>query len=53
MLFGHGDDFYNSQNEVKINSVLMFGMVPIWKTSEHLNSQFDKQPHYPEPMQLR
>ena len=50
MLFGHGDDFYNSQNEVKIN----FGS-NVWhganldKLKEHLNEQFSKLTRYPEP----
>jgi len=48
MLFGHGDDFYNSQNEVKINF-----SSNVWhganKLKEHLNEQFSKLTRYPEP----
>lgn len=50
MLFGHGDDFYNSQNEVKINfSSNVWHGANLEKLQEHLNSQFDKLTRYPEP----
>lgn len=50
MLFGHGDDFYNAANEVKINfsSNVWHGadLVPL---REHLNARFDSVTRYPEP----
>ena len=50
MLFGHGDDFYNSQNEVKINfSSNVWHGANLEKLKDHLNEQFDKQTRYPEP----
>lgn len=50
MLFGHGDDFYNSQNEVKINfSSNVWHGANLEKLQEHLTSQFDKLTRYPEP----
>lgn len=50
MLFGHGDDFYNSQNEVKINfSSNVWHGANLEKLKEHLYSQFDKLTRYPEP----
>lgn len=50
MLFGHGDDFYNSQNEVKINfSSNVWHGANLDKLKEHLNEQFDKLTRYPEP----
>lgn len=50
MLFGHGDDFYNSQNEVKINfSSNVWHGANLEKLQEHLNEQFDKLTRYPEP----
>lgn len=50
MLFGHGDDFYNSQNEVKINfSSNVWHGANLDKLKDHLNEQFDKLTHYPEP----
>lgn len=50
MLFGHGDDFYNSPNEVKINfSSNVWHGANLDKLKEHLYSQFDKLTRYPEP----
>lgn len=50
MLFGHGDDFYNSQNEVKINfSSNVWHGANLEKLIVHLNTQFDKMTRYPEP----
>lgn len=50
MLFGHGDDFYNSQNEVKINfSSNVWHGANLEKLKDHLNEQFDKLTRYPEP----
>lgn len=50
MLFGHGDDFYNSQNEVKINfSSNVWHGANLEKLQEHLILQFDKLTRYPEP----
>ena len=50
MLFGHGDDFYNSQNEVKINfSSNVWHGANLEKLLEHLTNQFDKLTRYPEP----
>lgn len=50
MLFGHGDDFYNSQNQVKINfSSNVWHGANLEKLKEHLNEQFDKLTRYPEP----
>ena len=50
MLFGHGDDFYNSQNEIKMNfSSNVWHGVNLEKLQEHLNEQFEKLTRYPEP----
>lgn len=50
MLFGHGDDFYNSQNEVKINfSSNVWHGANLNLLKEHLNNQFDSITRYPEP----
>lgn len=50
MLFGHGDDFYNSQSEVKINfSSNVWHGANLEKLKEHLGDQFDKLTRYPEP----
>lgn len=50
MLFGHGDDFYNSQNEVKINfSSNVWHGANLDKLQVHLNEQFNKLTRYPEP----
>lgn len=50
MLFGHGDDFYNAQNEVNINfSSNVWHGAKLEKLKEHLNDQFDKLTYYPEP----
>lgn len=50
MLFGHGDDFYNSQNEVKINfSSNVWHGANLELLKEHLNKQFDALTRYPEP----
>ena len=50
MLFGHGDDFYNSQNEVKINfSSNVWHGANLDKLQVHLTEQFSKLTRYPEP----
>ncbi|MCD8137149.1 MAG: aminotransferase class I/II-fold pyridoxal phosphate-dependent enzyme [Parabacteroides gordonii] len=50
MLFGHGDDFYNSQNEVKINfSSNVWHGANLEKLQVHLNEQFNKLTRYLEP----
>ena len=50
MLFGHGDDFYNFQQEVKINfSSNVWHGANLEKLTEHLRAQFDKLSHYPDP----
>lgn len=50
MLFGHGDDFYNSKNEVKINfSSNVWHGANLDKLKEHLMTQFDSLTRYPEP----
>ena len=50
MLLGHGDDFYNSTNEVKINySSNVWHGANLEKLEEHLNTQFEKLTRYPEP----
>lgn len=50
MLFGHGDDFYNFQQEVKINfSSNVWRGANLEKLVEHLNTQFDKITRYPDP----
>ncbi|MEG1748174.1 MAG: aminotransferase class I/II-fold pyridoxal phosphate-dependent enzyme [Tannerellaceae bacterium] len=50
MLFGHGDDFYNSQNEVKSNfSSNVWHGAHIEQLKEHLFTQFGKTSCYPEP----
>ncbi|MDR1918232.1 MAG: histidinol-phosphate aminotransferase family protein [Tannerellaceae bacterium] len=50
MLFGHGDDFYNSQQEVKINfSSNVWHGANLEKLTEHLYTQFDKLTRYPDP----
>ena len=48
MLFGHGDDFYNSQNEVNFSSNVWHG-ANLDKLTEHLNEQFSKLTRYPQP----
>ena len=50
MLFGHGDDHYNSQKEVKINfSSNVWHGVDLRTLREHLNEQFYELTRYPEP----
>jgi threonine-phosphate decarboxylase len=50
MLFGHGDDFYNFQQEMKINfSSNVWRGANLEKLIEHLITQFDKLTHYPDP----
>ncbi|MDD2438519.1 MAG: aminotransferase class I/II-fold pyridoxal phosphate-dependent enzyme [Massilibacteroides sp.] len=50
MLFGHGDDFYNFQQEVNSNfSSNVWHGVNLELLKEHLNKQFDKIMRYPEP----
>ncbi|MDR1556165.1 MAG: histidinol-phosphate aminotransferase family protein [Tannerellaceae bacterium] len=50
MLFGHGDDFYNFQQEVKINfSSNVWHGANLEKLTEHLHTQFGKLTHYPDP----
>ncbi|WP_099464067.1 threonine-phosphate decarboxylase [Parabacteroides provencensis] len=50
MLFGHGDDFYNSQSEIKINfSSNVWHGANLDKLKVNLIEQFDKLTRYPEP----
>lgn len=50
MLFGHGDDYYNSPKEVKINfSSNVWHGANLDKLKEHLGEEFDKLTRYPEP----
>ena len=50
MLFGHGDDFYNFQQEVKINfSSNVWHGANLENLIGHLNTQFDKITRYPDP----
>lgn len=50
MLFGHGDDHYNSQKEVKINfSSNVWHGADLGKLREHLHAQFYELTRYPEP----
>lgn len=50
MLFGHGDDFYNSPHEITVNfSSNVWHGANLDKLKEHLNTQFDKLTRYPEP----
>lgn len=50
MLFGHGDDYYNATNEVKINfSSNVWHGANLEKLREHLNARFDSVTRYPEP----
>lgn len=50
MLFGHGDDYYNAQNGVKINfSSNVWHGANLDNLKNHLISQFDKLTYYPEP----
>ncbi|MDR1880864.1 MAG: histidinol-phosphate aminotransferase family protein [Tannerellaceae bacterium] len=50
MLFGHGDDFYNVQHEVKMNfSSNAWHGANLENLKEHLMTQFDKLSHYPDP----
>lgn len=50
MLFGHGDDFYNSPKEVRINfSSNVWHGANLDKLKEHLGEQFDRLTRYPEP----
>ncbi|MDR1356667.1 MAG: histidinol-phosphate aminotransferase family protein [Tannerellaceae bacterium] len=53
MLFGHGDDFYNFPQEVKINfSSNVWHGANLEKLTEHLITQFDKLAHYPDATPL-
>lgn len=50
MLFGHGDDFYNFKEEVRINfSSNVWHGANLEKLIDHLNTQFDKITRYPDP----
>lgn len=50
MLFGHGDDFYNTTTEVISNfSSNVWHGANLDKLKEHLITQFDKLACYPEP----
>ena len=50
MLYGHGDDFYNAKNEVKINfSSNVWHGANLDKLKEHLIEHFEKLTRYPEP----
>ena len=47
MLYGHGDDFYNAKNEVKINfSSNVWHGANLDKLKEHLIEHFDKLTRY-------
>lgn len=50
MLFGHGDDFYNTKNQVRINfsSNVWYG-ADLNKLKEYLTETFDVLTRYPEP----
>lgn len=50
MLFGHGDDFYNTQQQVISNfSSNVWHGANLEKLIAHLTTQFDKITRYPEP----
>lgn len=50
MLFGHGDDFYNTKNEIKINfSSNVWHGANLENLKEHLFEHFDVITRYPEP----
>ena len=50
MLFGHGDDFYNTQQNVKLNfSSNVWHSANLDKLKEYLVQQFDRLSVYPEP----
>ncbi|MCC8143491.1 MAG: histidinol-phosphate aminotransferase family protein [Tannerellaceae bacterium] len=50
MLFGHGDDFYNTTGEVKINfSSNVWHGASLDKLKDYLVSNFNAITHYPEP----
>ncbi|MDR0431354.1 MAG: aminotransferase class I/II-fold pyridoxal phosphate-dependent enzyme [Tannerellaceae bacterium] len=50
MLFGHGDDFYNTQQEIRMNfSSNVWHGANLEKLVAHLDTQFDKISRYPEP----
>jgi threonine-phosphate decarboxylase len=50
MLFGHGDDFYSTQQQITSNfSSNVWHGANLEKLIAHLNTQFDKITHYPEP----
>lgn len=50
MIFGHGDDFYNAQNEVKMNfSSNVWHGANLDKLITHLTDHFEAITRYPEP----
>ncbi|MDR2119039.1 MAG: histidinol-phosphate aminotransferase family protein [Tannerellaceae bacterium] len=50
MLFGHGDDFYHLQQEVKINfSSNVWHGANLEKLTEHLHTRLDQITRYPDP----
>jgi len=50
MLFGHGDDFYSTKEEVKMNfSSNVWHGANLDKLQDHLNEHFDVVRRYPEP----
>ena len=50
MIYGHGDDVYNSPNEIKINfSSNVWHGTKMENLKAHLNDQFEKLTNYPEP----
>lgn len=50
MLFGHGDDYYNSRKEVKINfSSNVWHGADLRALKEHLDNSFYELTRYPEP----
>lgn len=50
MLFGHGDDFYNTQKQVNSNfSSNVWHGANLKKLTDHLNTQFETITRYPDP----
>jgi threonine-phosphate decarboxylase len=50
MIFGHGDDFYNAQNEVKMNfSSNVWHGANLEKLIAHLTAKLEVLTRYPEP----
>lgn len=50
MLFGHGDDYYNATNEIKVNfSSNVWHGADLRKLCDHLHDRFSVITRYPEP----